>query len=329
MKISAKQKLVKNLFSKKIRMIPTRDGYGEGLLVLGRKNPKVVVLCADLAESTRSQGFANEYPERFVEVGVAEQNLAGLAAGIALTGYVPFMSSYAVFSPGRNWDQIRVSICYTRANVKIAGGHTGLSVGPDGATHQALEDIAITRVLPNMTVIAPADAIEAKKATIAMAQMEGPAYIRLGRAESEVFTTEKSPFEIGVAQVLASGTDISIIACGPLVYTALVAAEELKKKHKIKAEVINCHTIKPLDVKTITTSAQKTGVVVTVEEHQIHGGLGGAIAECLAEHVPVPIRFVGMPDSFGESGEPAELLSKYGMTMEKIVSNVLDVIKVK
>jgi len=329
MKINAKQKLIKSLFSKKVQMLPTRNGYGEALVELGEKNEKVVVLCADLTESTRSQAFADAYPERFVEVGVAEQNLAGLAVGMALTGYIPFISSYAVFSPGRNWDQLRVSVCYTNANVKIAGAHAGISVGPDGATHQALEDIAITRVLPNMTVVVPADSIETKKATIAVAEMEGPAYVRFARSETPVFTTQKSPFEIGVANVLTHGSDVTIIACGPLVYTAFEAAGELSKKYKIKAEVINNHTIKPLDIKTLAASAKKTGAVVTVEEHQIHGGLGGAVAEALAEHQPVPIRFVGMPDSFGESGQPEELLEKYGMTKEKIVKSALDVIKQK
>ncbi len=329
MKISAKQKLSKHLFSKKIAMAATRDGYGEALVELGGKNEKIVVLSADLTESTRSKGFAEKFPERFVEVGVAEQNLAGLAAGMALAGYIPFMSSFAVFSPGRNWDQIRVSICYTRANVKIAGSHTGISVGPDGATHQAMEDIAITRVLPNMIVVVPADSIETKKATMAIAGLEGPAYLRFGRPSVPVFTTRKSPFEIGVANVLASGHDVTIIACGPMVYTSLEAALELKKKHGVKAEVINCHTIKPLDVKTIAASAQKTGAVVTAEEHQIHAGLGGAVAEALAEHAPVPMRFVGMPDAFGESGEARELMEKYGMTKEKIVTHCLDVIKEK
>ncbi|MBI2050589.1 MAG: transketolase family protein [Parcubacteria group bacterium] len=310
-------------------MAATRDGYGEALVALGEKNGKVIVLSADLTESTRSKAFAEQFPERFVEVGVAEQNLAGLAAGMALAGYIPFMSSFAVFSPGRNWDQIRVSICYTAANVKIAGGHTGISVGPDGATHQAMEDIALTRVLPNMAVVAPADSLEAAKATLAAASLEGPVYLRFGRPQAPVFTTRTSPFEIGVANVLAAGTDVTIIACGPMVYTSLEAALELGKKHGVKAEVINCHTIKPLDVKTLAASAKKTGAVVTAEEHQIHGGLGGAVAEALAERAPVVMRFVGMPDAFGESGEAQELLEKYGMTKEKIVAQSLAVIKEK
>ncbi|MBI4122462.1 MAG: transketolase family protein [Parcubacteria group bacterium] len=329
MKINPKAKLIRNLFGKNTPRAAIRDGYGEGLLALGKANEKVVVLSADLTESTRSQAFAQAYPERFVEVGVAEQNLAGLATGMALSGYVPFMSSFAVFSPGRNWDQIRVSICYTNANVKIAGSHAGVSVGEDGATHQALEDIAITRVLPNMTVVVPSDAIEARKATAALGEMSGPGYIRLSRPATPVSTTEKSPFKIGRAEVLADGKDAVIVACGLMVHPALEAAFELKKKHKLSAAVINSHTIKPLDERTIVRYAQKTGAVVTAEEHQVHGGLGGAVAEALAFHHPTAMRFVGMPDSFGESGKAEELLQKYGMSVEKIVSSVLGVVKDK
>ncbi|MAG28556.1 transketolase [bacterium] len=312
-----------------MEMIPTRDGYGEGLVELGEKNEKVVVLCCDLTESTRSQAFVEAFPERFVEVGIQEQNMAGLATGMAMSGYIPFIASYSVFSPGRNWDQVRISICYTNANVKIAGAHAGISVGPDGATHQALEDIALTRVLPNMTVIVPCDVHETRKATISAAETKGPMYVRFGRADSAVITAEKSPFEIGVANILAAGSDVTIIACGPLVYQALEAARELAKSHKIKAEVINNHTIKPIDTKTLVSSAKKTKAVVTVEEHQIHGGLGSAVAEVLSSYSPVPMRFVGMPDLFGESGEPEELLEKYGMTKEKIIASVSDVIKNK
>ncbi|MDP3995149.1 MAG: transketolase family protein [bacterium] len=329
MKLHATQKLAKTVFSAKIKKAATRDGYGQALLELGEKNEKVVVLSADLEESTRSNVFAEKFPDRFVEVGVAEQNMAGLAAGMAYAGYIPFMSSFAVFSPGRNWDQVRVSICYSKANVKICGGHAGISVGEDGATHQAMEDIAITRVLPNMVVVVPADAEEARKATLAATDTQGPVYVRLGRMASPVFTTHKSPFEIGVANVLASGKDVTIVACGHMVYRALEAARDLEKKHKIIAEVINCHTIKPLDEKTILASAKKTGAVVTAEEHQIHGGLGSAVAEALAENRPVSMRFVGMPNAFGESGGAEELLEKYGMTKEKIIKNALDVIKEK
>lgn len=329
MKLNPKAKLNKKLFSKHIEMTPTRNGYGEGLVTLGESNEKVVVLCCDLTESTRSNLFAEKFPDRFVEVGVAEQNMAGLGAGMALSGYIPWLSSYAVFSPGRNWDQIRVSICYTDANVKIAGAHAGISVGPDGATHQALEDIAIMRVLPNMAVVVPADALETKKATIALGEVKGPAYLRFARTESPVFTTEKTPFKIGQAEILTIGSDITIIGCGPLLYRALQAAEILEKKYKITAEVINFHTIKPLDGKTILASVKKTGAVVTVEEHQIYGGLGSAVAEYLAEHYPVPMRFIGMPDTFGESGRPDELLEKYGMTVQKIVEASLELVKDK
>lgn len=310
-------------------MVPTRNGYGQGLVAMGETNAKLVVLCCDVTESTRSHWFAEKFPERFIEVGVAEQNMAGLAVGLALAGYVPWLSSYAVFSPGRNWDQIRVSVCYTNANVKIAGAHAGISVGPDGATHQALEDIAIARVLPNMAVVVPADSLEAQKATIALSVAKGPAYLRLARPESPVFTTAKSPFVLGQAEILTIGDDITIVGCGPLVYKALQAAEILAGKYKIKAEVINSHTIKPLDGRTIAKSAKKTGAVITVEEHQIYGGLGSAVAEYLAVHQPVPMQFVGMPDMFGESGEPEELLNKYGMSVERIVESALDVIKMK
>lgn len=329
MKIETKAKLIGNLFAKKVEFKATRDGYGEGLVLLGEKNDKIVVLCADVAESTRSHQFAAKFPERFVEVGVAEQNLAGLAAGIALTGFVPFVSAYAVFSPGRNWDQIRVSICYTNANVKIAGHHTGLTVGPDGATHQALEDISLMRVLPNMIVVVPADALEATKATLALADVKGPAYIRLSRAASPIFTTTASRFIIGQAETLTRGNDITIIACGLMVYKALQAANILNKKYNIQAEVINSHTIKPLDSKTLLSSVKRTNGVVIAEEHQIHGGLGSAVAEYLAEHYSVPMRFISMPDKFGESGQPDELLEKYGMTVEKIIEAVLEVIKIK
>ncbi len=321
--------LVTNLFSKNIPTAPTRDGYGRALVDLGKKNEKVVVLCSDVTESTRSHWFAETYPERFVEVGVAEQNVAGLAAGMAMEGYLPFISAYAVFSPGRNWDQIRVSVCYSNLSVKIAGHHTGISVGPDGATHQALEDIALMRTLPNMVVVVPADEREAYKATLALAELKGPGYIRLTRPKTPVFTTQKNTFKIGKAQVLVKGKDISLVACGPLVYEALHAAKILEKKHKVKAEVINNHTIKPLDHATLVASAKKTGAVVTIEEHQVHGGMGSAVAESLAERYPVPMRIMGMPDVFGESGEAEELLEKYGMTAEHIVKASLDLLKKK
>ncbi len=327
---NSQTKLNQKVFDKDVDQKPTRDGYGEGLVELGAKNPNIVVLTGDLKESTRAQMFEEKYPERFIEVGVAEQNMMGIAAGLAVSGKIPFISSYAVFSPGRSWDQCRVSVAYNNANVKIAGAHTGVSVGPDGATHQALEDIAIMRVLPNMIVLAPCDAIETKKCTLAVADYNGPAYFRFAREKTPIITTDTTPFKIGKAEIFWDSAKpvVSIIACGPLVYEALRAAKELEKE-KIGAIVVNSHTIKPLDVKTITEVAKKTGAVVTVEEHQITGGLGSAVAEALAEHYPVPIERIGMLDTFGESGEPQELLEKYGMTAPAIVKAVKKVINKK
>ncbi len=321
--------LVQNLFEKeKLEMLPTRDGYGKGVVKAGEKDQRIVVLCADLAESTRSHWFKEKFPERFIEVGVAEQNMATIAAGMANYGKIPFISSYAAFSPGRNNEQIRTTISLNNLPVKIAGAHAGVSVGPDGATHQALEDMALMRVQPNMVVISPCDAIEAQKATFAAAFNEKPTYIRLGREKSPVFTTENMPFEIGKAVILREGKDISIIACGPLVYEALLAAEKLEKEG-IDAEVINLHTIKPLDKKTILASVKKTGAVVTVEEHQIAGGMGSAVAEVLAMNLPSPIEMIGVNDSFGQSGTPDELLNFFGLTHPSIVKAVKKVIKRK
>lgn len=309
-------------------MIPTRNGYGDGLVEIGKKDARIVVLTGDLAESTRAHLFQKAYPERFIECGVAEQNMMGVAAGLALAGKVPFVSSYAVFVPGRNWDQLRVSVCYSNANVKIAGAHAGISVGPDGATHQALEDLAITRVLPNLTVVVPCDYLETKKATIALAKMVGPAYFRFAREKTPVITVEKTPFKIGKANVMREGLDATIAACGPLVHEALLAAEELAK-NGIELEVLNCHTLKPFDETTLVKSVKKTGCCVTVEEHQIIGGLAGAVSETLGRAYPAPIENVGMPNSFGESGEPDELLEKYGMKAADIVKAVKRVLKRK
>jgi len=299
--------------------IPSRDGYGKGLVKLGMKNKKVVALCCDLTDSTRVDWFKKKYPDRFIEVGVAEQNMAGLAAGLAMAGKIPFISSYAVFSPGRNWDQLRVSVCINNLNVKIQGAHAGISVGPDGRTHQALEDIGIMRILPNMTVVVPADAIQAEKATIASASIKGPVYLRVGRNKVPVITDEKTPFRIGKADIYLNGSDVCIIACGVMVYEALLAAQNLKKEG-INAAVINCHTIKPLDKETIISAARKTKAIVTAEEHQINGGLGGAIAELLGKNYPVPIEMVGINDTFGESGDPEKLLDKYNCNNKSIVS---------
>ena len=302
--ISPKAKLAKKIFRDDIEQVPTRDGYGKALVELGNKNPDVVVLTGDLSESTRTHWFAEKFPKRFYECGVAEQNMMGIAAGLALSGKIPFVSSYATFNPGRNWDQLRVSVCYSKANVKIIGAHAGISVGPDGATHQALEDIAMTRVLPNLTVIVPADSLETYKATIAAAEMKGPVYIRFAREKTPVFTTEQTPFEIGQALVLREGTDVAIIGSGPLVYEALEAAEELSKQG-VDCMVVNNHTVKPIDRKTIVAAARKCGAVVTVEEHQVSGGAGSAVIEVLAEEYPVPVQRVGMPDTFGLSRSTA------------------------
>jgi transketolase len=320
--------LAGDLYREDTKQIPTRDGYGQGIVELGENDKNVVVLCADLTDSTRSNLFKDRFPERFIEIGVAEQNLVTVASGLAAVGKIPFIASYAMFCPGRCWEQIRTTICYNDSNVKIAGAHAGISVGPDGATHQALEDIAIMRTLPNMVVVVPCDVNEARKATIAVGKMKQPAYVRLARDKTPVFTTEMTPFKLGKAEIYRNGQDVTIIACGPLVYQALLAARELEKE-KVSAMVINCHTIKPLDRETIVNCAKKTGAVVTVEEHQITAGLGGAIAECLSENYPVPIKRVGIMDRFGESGKPDELLQKFGLTCPDIVTSVKHVLELK
>jgi transketolase len=328
--INPKLKLSKNIFKKDIEKTPSRNGYGEGLVEAGEKDENIVVLCADLTESTRSYLFQDKFPQRFIEVGVAEQALATIAAGMANYGKIPFISSFAIFSPGRNWEQIRTTIALNDVPVKIAGSHTGVSVGPDGATHQALEDIAIMRTMPNMIVLAPADALETKKAVLEAAKNEKPTYIRFARNATPVFTTDKTPFKIGRAETVWQSKDpqVAIIACGPLVYEALLAAKELSKS-KIEVLVINSHTIKPLDELAIIRAAKTTGAVITVEEHQITGGLGGAVAETLTKNFPTPIEFIGMPDSFGESGKANELLEKYKMKSKDIVAAVKRVIKRK
>ena len=326
--LNLKQKLNPDLGKPEIEQKATRDGFGEALLELGEQDERIVALTGDLAESTRVLPFAEKFPERFIECGVAEQNMMGVAAGLALAGKIPFAASYATFSPGRNWDQLRVSVCYSKANVKVIGAHTGVSVGPDGATHQALEDIAITRVLPNLTVIQPCDSNEAAKATMAIAYAEGPHYLRLTREKTPLITTQESPFEIGKANVLKEGKDVALIGCGPVLYNGIKAALELEPGN-IQVLVINCHTIKPLDEATIIWAAKLTGAVVTLEEHQVNGGLGSAVAECLAKNYPVPQEFVGMPNTFGESGAPSELWEKYGMGVESIKQAIQKVIKRK
>lgn len=316
------------LFDEDLDQKPTRDGFGEGLVLAAEADKNIVGLCADLTESTRMQAFAEKFPDRFIEVGVAEQNLVTVGAGLALGGKIPFTSSYATFSPGRNWEQIRTTICYNDVPVKIIGSHAGLSVGPDGATHQALEDIAMMRVLPNMLVISPVDSIEAKKATQAIARIPSPCYLRLSREKVPIITTEQTPFAIGKMEVFYEGNDITIIATGQMVYKALQAAEELKS-HKISVRVINCHTIKPIDKETILKAAEETGAIVACEEHQVTGGLGGAVAEVLSQNYPVPLKIIGIKDCFGESGKPDELLQKYGLTKEAIIKAVTAVLIMK
>lgn len=332
MPIVPKVKLVKNILDlKSLEQKPTRDGYGQGLVEAGDKDERVVALCADLTESTRTEAFAKKFPNRFIEIGVAEQNLATVASGLANYGKIPYISSYAMFSPGRNWEQIRTTICYNELHVIIAGAHAGVSVGPDGATHQAIEDIAIMRPIANMTVLSPCDMHEARKATIAAASLKGPVYIRFAREKTPVFTTSETPFEIGRAEIFFDSEgkpDVSIIACGPLVHNAILAAGELEKEG-IKVRVISNHTIKPLDEKTIIAAAKDAGAVVTVEEHQVQGGMGSAVAEFLAKNYPVPIGFIGVQNRFGQSGAPNELIEVFGMGPSHIKEAVQRVLKRK
>jgi len=291
---------------------PIRAGFGRGLSEAGKRWDNVIAACADLTDSTKMGDFAKAFPERFIEIGVAEQNLVTVGAGLAAMGKVPFVSSYAAFSPGRNWEQIRTTICLNDRPVKIIGSHAGVSVGPDGATHQMLEDLALMRALPNMVVLAPCDSLEAQRMTIAMAADKRPNYMRLAREATPIITTEQTPFEIGKAYVFREGKDVTLIGTGTMTYQALMAAEKLAKDG-IEAEVLHVPTLKPLDGETIIASARKTGAVVTAEEAQINGGLGGAIAELLGENCPTPMKRIGMKDHFGESGEPNELLKHFGL----------------
>lgn len=308
--------------------IPMRDGYGKALLELCEKDSRVMVLDADVAKSTRTVWIRDKYPEHFLDMGISEQDMVGTAAGLALGGVIPFCSTYGVFLAGRAWDQIRTTVCYNRLNVKLAGAHAGISVGPDGATHQALEDVAITRVLPEMTVIVPCDAEETRKATLAMAAMEGPCYVRFGREAVPVVTDEHSLFEIGKANILRDGKDAVVFANGAMVYEALQAADALAEEG-IDIMVVNLHTIKPLDTDGIVSAVQKTGCVVTAEEHQMAGGMGSAVAECLAAHYPAPLEMVAVADTFGESGQPQELMDKYGLNSAAIIDKVKAVLKRK
>ena len=325
------QKLNPKIFDKDVEKVSLRVGFGDGLLEAGQANDQVVGLCADLTGSTKMDKFAHQFPERYIEIGVAEQNLVTVASGLAHMGKIPFTSSYAMFSPGRNWEQIRTTVCYNDVPVKIVGSHAGVSVGPDGGTHQPLEDIALMRVLPRMVVVAPADVHEAKKATLAIARNGKPSYLRLARNNSPVVTTEESPFEIGKANVLwhAENPKVAIISCGPMVARAMQAAKAMHDKG-LDSIVVNCHTIKPLDEETILKVAKKAGAVVTVEEHQKAGGLGSTVAELLACHNPVPMEILGINDEFGQSGDPEELLDHYGLNEKGIreaVARVLERVK--
>lgn len=314
--LNPNQKLNSKIFDKDVEQVPIRKGFGEGLLASAEADERVVGLCADLTESTQMHLFKNKFPNRFVQIGVAEQNLASVASGMAAMGKIPFVTSYAMFSPGRNWEQIRTTICYNDRPVKIAGSHSGVSVGPDGGTHQAIEDIALTRVIPNMVVLSPCDAVEARKATIACSKTNSPTYIRLAREKTPIITTEESPFEIGKAQVLfqpiLGKPEVGIVATGALVFRALKVARDLEKE-KIGVTVLNISTIKPLDEKAVLALAHDARALVTVEEHQVKGGLGGAVAEFLSQSLPTPIEFIGVHDQFGQTGAPDELLEFYKM----------------
>lgn len=310
-----------DVFSDDVKQEPIRAGFGRGLKAAGEANESVVALCADLTESTQMHLFKEAFPNRFIEVGVAEQNLVTVASGMARAGKIPFTSSYAAFSPGRNWEQIRTTIALNNQPVKIVGSHAGVSVGPDGATHQMLEDIALMRVLPNMVVVAPGDSIEAEKATKALAENGKPSYIRLAREKTPIFSTEESPFEIGKAYVLREGSAVSLLGTGTMTYQLLVAADLLAQEG-IEAEVVHVPTIKPLDEETILASARKTGRVVTAEEAQVAGGFGGAVAEFLSETLPMPIKRIGMQDRFGESGVPIELMKHFRLTGVEIAEDV-------
>ena len=331
------QRLNSRVFDKDVEQVPIRKGFGEGLLIAGTADQNVVGLCSDLTDSTMMNIFKAKFPDRFFEMGIAEQSMASVASGMAAMGKVPFISSYAMFSPGRNWEQIRTTIAYNDVPVKIAGSHAGVSVGPDGGTHQAIEDLALTRVIPRMVVISPCDAIEARKATVAAAKTKDPTYIRLAREKTPVITTDATPFEIGKAQVLFDpvqgkegetrplAPSVAIIATGALVHKALVVAQEFQDQG-MGVQVINLSTIKPLDTAALIDAAKRTGAIVTVEEHQVAGGMGSAVAECLAASHPVPIEFVGVEDRFGQSGTPEELIEHYGMgtaDIKKAVNKVL------
>ena len=328
--LNPKYKLNQKIFDQDAETNSTRVGYGEGLIVLGEKNPDVVVLTADLSDSTKTEGFAKKFGDRFFDCGVAEQNMVAVAAGLAEAGKIPFVSSYATFSPGKNWETIRTTVVYNRANVKIAGHHSGVMTGPDGATHQATEDIASVRSWPGLNIIVPADNIEAKKATIVAGETEGPFYLRFSRDKSVIMTTDETPFEFGkLADFwISENPQVTIFAMGYMTYYALVAAYELEKEG-IETLVINVATIKPFDTSGMLEFVEKSRAAVTVEDHQIMGGLGGVVAENLAKTMPLPMEFVGLQDTFAESGKPNELLAKYHMDVVNIKEAVKRVIKRK
>ncbi|OGI65143.1 transketolase [Candidatus Nomurabacteria bacterium RIFCSPLOWO2_01_FULL_39_18] len=322
-------KLNPKIFNDDVEQVNIRKGFGEGLAAAGEADKNVVALCADLTESTQMIMFGDKFPERFVEIGVAEQNLATVASGMAAMGKVPFISSYAMFSPGRNWEQIRTTIAYNDRKVVIVGSHAGISVGADGGTHQALEDIALMRVMPNMDVVSPCDAIEAKKLTIALAKTKKPAYIRLLREKTPIITTEETPTQIGKSEIYwmpdVGIAQVGIIATGGLLYRAIIAAKELEAEG-IKTKVMNLSSIKPIDVDALIDLAKETRAIVTIEEHQVMGGMGGAVAEVLARNFPVPMEFIGVQNKFGQSGNPEELIEHYGMgksAIKKAVKKVL------
>lgn len=320
-------KLNEKVFDEDVEERATREGYGEGLVELGEKNPNVVALCADLTESTKADAFAAKFPERFFECGVAEQNMAAIAAGLGISGKIPFISSYAAFSPGKNWETIRTTIVYNESNVKIAGHHSGIVTGQDGVTHQAIEDIALMRSMPGVTVLVPCDVYEAKRVTIAAASVSGPVYLRFTRDKTPVITTDKSPSEVGKIQSfwVSDKVQVTIFATGHLLYYALLAAKELETVN-VQSTVVNVATIKPLDEKGIVDEISKSECAVCVEDHQVAGGLGGAIAELLSKNHPVPIEFIGLQDTFAESGKPKELIEKYGLGKEAIIKAAKKVI---
>lgn len=330
--LNPKLKLNPKIFNVDVEQVPIRKGFGQGLLIAGQLDKNVVALCADLTESTCMNIFADKFPERFIEMGIGEQNLVTTSSGMSAMGKIPFCSSYAMFSPGRNWEQIRTSIAYNDRKVVIVGSHAGVSVGPDGGTHQALEDIALMRVIPNMDVISPCDSIESEKATIALSKTKKPAYLRLAREKTPVITTTETPFEIGKGEIYwipeIGIASVGIIVTGSLTYQALVAAKELETEG-IKTKVLNLSSIKPIDKDALLALAKETNALVTIEEHQILGGLGSAISEVIVSNYPVPIEFIGVHDKFGQSGTSKELIKHYGMDKDSIKEAVKKVLSRK